>query len=624
MMELIYLYIGNIDRPLKNQGINFGSMYRVNYNPEDKKLQIYENPEKMDCLYGEPFKSLDLIVGKNGTGKSTVLDILGLPKRSRVDLIPIMKDRNMMMEDGERYTWFALYHIEGDWFALEGYWADMLDFMPKEQFGYLQPLYSVAFRYDINKQRVNGHIEFLQDMKIGTNKKPAYYGLFYVLYESLTENTWYDRPFRAPSQDDVGDAICQRIYASHTGYDGIVKYLYDSVHNHEFAGKMASKPGTKIVLEVHQGTKAEFAEGNQGNQYEKDNIGKEKAGKRIYGEHIKLLDPIDPRFQNLLPKKPDEDFTNKETMALVYLEEAACYVVMQESSPKERFYHEENLYSHRRNYLLNLIKEFNEADYYLANYIVEGIEAIPDSFFMSGTQVTIDLRDMTENFLQKLMWALDLNQRSTDHEINHRYYLRTLFIGMSTGEAQYLDLYAALYNTIKNSGHAKGDTCVLLLDEPDNRFHPEWSRNFILNLTELLKTDVFNDYHYQVIITTHSPLLVSDVPRGSIHCLQRESESGAISITKSKFGFMSNINDLITDSFFADSIFGAYSEQYVNRLLEQINKAKDRLKTEPGAVKEELPELRKQLAVIDDDTIRESIDRYIGRLIARAEGMKQK
>ena len=33
-MELIYMYLGNIKRPLANQGIHFGSKFHVDYNPE--------------------------------------------------------------------------------------------------------------------------------------------------------------------------------------------------------------------------------------------------------------------------------------------------------------------------------------------------------------------------------------------------------------------------------------------------------------------------------------------------------------------------------------------------------------------------------------------------------------
>lgn len=64
---------------------------------------------------------------------------------------------------------------------------------------------------------------------------------------------------------------------------------------------------------------------------------------------------------------------------------------------------------------------------------------------------------------------------------------------------------ASLYwgiNQMKN--HFPGDTCILLLDEPDRCFHPEWSRRFIKNLTETLTSSPFNKFNYQIIIATHT------------------------------------------------------------------------------------------------------------------------
>ncbi len=614
-MELIYIYLGNIKRPLQNQEIHFGDKFLVNYDPENRELSIAKRPDVMPCIYGDRIKSFDLLVGRNGTGKSTVLDLLGLPRRNRQELLPFKKEEQVSSKDTERYTWFALYHIQDNLFAAEGYWADMLKFLNADKM-FWQPFYSAAFRYDLDKQHVLPDYQYLQFVTDNEDEeRPASDSLFYVLYEPEGGADWYNKPYGTPKSDAGGDFVCQRIYAGHSGYEGITRYLYDSVHDHEFASKMASKPGTEITIKIYQEDKADFfrfAGEDVDKILDQSSSGQKIAGKLLYGDRLTLLDSASFQFPWASSSKEDELFTYRERMVLIYLEELACYSIMQKQTWSE-VYQGENTYTQRKEYLLSLLGDFDQTDLFLAKEIVAGIESIPERYFVNGVKAVIPLHDMREgNFLMALTQGLDKSSLA-EHEINHRYFIRLTFVGISTGEAQYLDLYAALYHAIKTYRHRKGDTCVLLLDEPDCRFHPEWSRNFVLNLTELLSTDVFRDYCYQVIISTHSPLLVSDVPKESIHCLHRD-EDGSVSIRPSDYGLMSNLNDLITDSFFADSIFGAYAEQYANTLITNINEAEQQRESVP---KDQLEELRSRLNRIEDQVIRKSLGQRLRRLEAR-------
>lgn len=616
-MELIYMYLGNIKRPLQNQEIHFGDKFLVNYNPERREITIAKREDIKPCIYGNRIESLDLLVGQNGTGKSTILDLLGFPRRNRQEVLPFKKEKSISAKDDERYTWFALYHIRNNLFAIEGYWADMLKFLNANEMLW-QPFYSAAFHYDLENQRVLPDCQYLQFVSDSEDEERCVTEkLFYVLYEPEGGASWYNRPHGTPESDTGGDFVCQRIYAGHSGYEGITRYLYDSVHNHEFASKMASKPGTEITIQIHQQDKADFsrfAHEELDNSFDRSSIGQTIAGRLLYGDRMPLLDSAAFRLSWRHSAEEEEPFTYRERMALIYLEELACYSIMEKGTWPVA-YQGENTYTQRKEYLLSLLEDFDQTDHFLAGEITAGIEAIPEHYFVNGAKAVIPLHDMREgNFLTALTQGLDKSALA-EHTINHRYYIRLSFAGISTGEAQYLDLHAALYHAVKTYRHRKGDTCVLLLDEPDCRFHPEWSRNFILNLTELLNTDVFRDYRYQVIISTHSPLLVSDVPKESVHCLYRDAD-GRISIRSSNYGLMSNLNDLITDSFFAGSVFGAYAERYADTLLKDIdiNAAEQQLES---VSRDQVEELRGRLYRIEDWMIRESLDRQLRRLEAR-------
>ena len=75
-MKLIALVIKQYDELFKNQIFNFSDDYKVDFNFETNELKIDENPAYIENFYGESIYNISPIVGINGTGKTTVLNII--------------------------------------------------------------------------------------------------------------------------------------------------------------------------------------------------------------------------------------------------------------------------------------------------------------------------------------------------------------------------------------------------------------------------------------------------------------------------------------------------------------------------------------------------------------------
>ncbi|MBB1282663.1 AAA family ATPase [Pseudoalteromonas sp. SR41-1] len=101
---------------------------------------------------------------------------------------------------------------------------------------------------------------------------------------------------------------------------------------------------------------------------------------------------------------------------------------------------------------------------------------------------------------------------------------------------------------------------VVILDEPENSFHPEWQRCLVYLLSSLfleLKVEP------QVIISSHSPFVLSDILDGKALALGNNR-----SLNDS---FAANIHEMLADSFFLESTIGEAAKIEIERLVGFIN-----------------------------------------------------
>ena len=75
-MKLIALVIKQYDELFKEQIFNFSDEYKVNFNFETNELKIDKNSDYIENFYGESIYNISPIVGINGIGKTTVLNII--------------------------------------------------------------------------------------------------------------------------------------------------------------------------------------------------------------------------------------------------------------------------------------------------------------------------------------------------------------------------------------------------------------------------------------------------------------------------------------------------------------------------------------------------------------------
>ncbi len=127
---------------------------------------------------------------------------------------------------------------------------------------------------------------------------------------------------------------------------------------------------------------------------------------------------------------------------------------------------------------------------------------------------------------------------------------------LSHGERkQFLD-FVFVYENLKSIN----DDTLILLDEPDMGIHPEWNRKYINELLKLLSNFLEKNFH--IIITSHSPFILSDLPKENIIFL-KDGEQLYPDIDT----FGANIHTLLSHGFFMENgLMGEFAKSKIEEI----------------------------------------------------------
>ena len=109
------------------------------------------------------------------------------------------------------------------------------------------------------------------------------------------------------------------------------------------------------------------------------------------------------------------------------------------------------------------------------------------------------------------------------------------------------------------------------MDEADLTFHPEWQRQLIQILTAFLPLEygACGVTDIQALLTTHSPLLLGDIPPNNVSFL-RTAVNPENKTAQNTFG--QNIHTILKSSFFLQNGVGEFARAKINKTAETLRK----------------------------------------------------
>lgn len=192
---------------------------------------------------------------------------------------------------------------------------------------------------------------------------------------------------------------------------------------------------------------------------------------------------------------------------------------------------------------------------------------------------------------------------------------------MSSGEIAFIDLFSRIYHKFSSKNNKEDNqddedefydewsnsasNFLCLLDEPDAAFHPEWSRQLIYNLTSFINNLLSGtDKKCQLIVTTHSPFMVSDMPSDYVTSVKLNLDKNDTyyrTIKKPKYSFAANIYELLNDDFFMDAPVGEFAQRKIQQIIDRIKS----LKTLPDeSLNKEITDISGFINMISDKLVR--------------------
>lgn len=599
-MELVYIWIDKY-RTFKNTGINISNnKFIVKYNSENNSIQIQKNKDYIQ-LYPENILNINLFLGKNSSGKSNLLDLIGMRIEDRnnhnYEIETVYKNPHKIFHNAsdikeikKKYKYFYLYYLYEDSdgnsrFCIEGNDIDSCInlFSNKEkidnkksdsQINYWREKYWFSFICTYDNQKLTYICNITDDFKdrdistkdIGT----------FILFREQYDKYYYSSS-SLKSEDEYKIAIPRRVAKFNT------KYLYKKI--------------SFLIKQVKSKNKLMYLDSKYTLSIIYDSVST-KADTNIY---------------NFIDIKH----------SLTSTEKAICKILM-DVCTFHMFKNELDIYSgqeYERFYKklkdnIDKIKLEKENYEYIKQYYKKVIESIAKSCFKryAGSYVEKEINNFLENYqkFQNILEKIFIKERDGSIEIldngirihinkdcNEELILElikvtidekiysninqnsSIFDGffeyninfLSDGELEYLGIMASLDEQIsvltKSQSDLEKKKYILLFDEPESRMHPELARQFISFLVDLLSQ--YTDKVFQIIIASHSPFLVSDIPNTNIFSLVKEhSKSCLNSVTINTFG--QNIHRLLQKTFFMNHTIGEYSRKIIEQINDDLNK----------------------------------------------------
>lgn len=566
-MRLIYFYLGKCCSISFNLDVNFSEDKYLKVTRE-RTLQIdYTNHHVMPNFYGQNIVNVSAIVGKNGVGKSSILNMLGL---SRLDFHSCYPDSQ----------WIAVYEEQGVYY-LEGFNAHHILNVSNPGKSY------IAYKLTEveNSLRFDSFIQYNDDIQ----------DKYCIIHQPDFSNSITGMGSKNNYDDDDRNIGFKRNYLK-TNMANFYEYI--TTDKGGFCSHLNKK---KIVIK----TKAS------------DRI-KDTDSFSFYSQFERYLDSgVFSLGQNSPPKITDQrklfviDLLEEYIIHLVDNAFEAgnsidCLEMIKTRQYSAILFNYKNIKKHLLSLLADILDMLTQRGDEIIHYLGVIDWDLATLFFENESSLAF----LTERngFKDNIICSIDLTTyRPEVHSLISEFSKANLPVvfsmpKMSSGEfdinSKMAGINKAVKLTLDNNEVING--FIIVLDEYDEHLHPEWARTFLDYLLQYLSKS-YADYEFQIIVSTHSPYIISDLLKENVIKIECNTSNDTYSCSKANSSFASNIYDIINDSFFLSQPIGQFATRKINNIVNSIDEVSN------NSSEKDYQDMHQLINAIDDDYIKKTL-----------------
>lgn len=533
---------------IEKQGFNFTSRANIRFNYETSKLSIEKNDNYCENFFDDNIE-LSCIVGQNGVGKTTLLRMI--KEIFSLDYGTTEYNCIAIFFDGSKY--------EG-WYKLKN--CDDIEYDV-----------TLLTLYKLKGKKLSSNKEVIEYKKTdylyySEQLVQSQYGFHFGNDELSTSHLLFDIGF--PYGEEVGDHV-NRFFLKE--FENQMNLIIDYG---ERLGQFKIKypPFVKANFIIDQRIFEDFVD-----NYKELNLN--QITNEIYHEMFPTIHLVNDNYDIFKDKMAEAiflnivytlNYTNKgltknQFKALVDIMSQCCILSCGWESLKA-FLDENQLKKHGIH--ISFLSEYVS----FMNYIDNDLKPSNNGNAFSGCffDSSFIIPTIKNNNSDQYDIVNDIKEFFKNYSSTAKFHSYINFSwGLSSGELSLLNIFSRLYSSecIKDR---KNEAVVLLLDEIDVTLHPEWQRNMINELLKFIKY-VFKDRFIQVIMTTHSPIMLSDIPKQNVLFLKNEN---GLKVVDGCDTFASNIFQLFREGFFiGDTGIGVFAEEKLKKIVERIHDKND-------------------------------------------------
>ena len=555
MAELVYTYIEKMDTGIKNSEIFFSDKHK--FKLKDRNLFYIEDKNRR--FFGEKISNLSLIVGKNGVGKSSLLDLISFSNKN----INLRRGRN---------SYFNIFHLRDNIFFIEGspsliskisnMRSNTGIFMTIGNNKFVTPDSQISIELQISLIRSSPIVDWFNRDSYRTfnsHSSPiirnvkhveSAENVFRFIVEAKNSNVTKPKIFLKVNQ--------KQLYSSNS--PAILDELYGNDRITDIQDVLPEQLKRRLRLKVGENSISFNSRIVQNYYFRKHKIlffivqVLEKYLLNLI-EFLEKNGEPRKRIFNIIKESNGEYFNRLREVDLFYLRED----YISEQFLKDKIAFLENIVNDLRDWgeRIKYFEGKSSRDTPFINrdalkILISNFKNSEEYGYFQGNAYKIEVsssslsnKDINFNFIELLM-------------VEFSELFSVQFENLSDGEIVYFNTFSSIFMEIRKASK-DGRDCVLVLDEPDLNLHPEWCRRFIDDCITLVNN--YSDVNIQFIIATHSPYMISDVPKENVFSL--EVKEKMVEIKRAEKSFAANIIDILSDTFFLDYSIGEFARKKI-------------------------------------------------------------